>query len=674
MSRARRPRCAPRRRRDPRRRGPRACAATLRAALVIAAPFAVLRTVCTALLQLAACPIRPARCTLQVANLVARRRGCSAPCWPVCSRRCSPASCSGTRAHRPPGAGPGRAALAVAGRPRRRRRASARPRASPRSSSAACGCGACGRSRRRRSSSSGRAPSARWAARSGSCRATFWRTWGIRALGWVLTSVLGVLPHAAVRGAGRRGQRLQPVRARPARRRRTRRCSSGSPRSARSSRALFVGPITAAIDVLLYVDLRMRREGWTSCSRCRPTRSPPPPAAGGHRVVTRWLLAAPHPVGGAAAQRGRPRRARRTRVPPRRTRPAQPRSCTGSAASSTGCSAAPAASHACCCSRSSRSPSRLVFAVRAGVPGRRVRRAGRRRARPARAGRRPATTAGSPASSPPDGRRAEALREWLRAAVQTIEDRGVLPPRPGRTGAGDRPRGRVRCCPAAAADAGRRDHARFDEVWFGGRPATDADVAPRRGGRRRRRTPPGSAAASRPPSASPCRSDDHRGRRRRNCVRPFWRRAWLWLARGRRRGARGGRWSAPSASRRPPRSIPARPHQTAAGRSSASSTEYGDDGVARRRSLTDALRRGRRGRDRAGRLLRRPAAPAGDARPSGVVLVRPGVRASRAAVRGLSPEPATGCRQRRPICTVPAAQAAGPVDAPGRRAWATSAT
>ncbi|MGH8960932.1 MAG: DUF4129 domain-containing protein, partial [Jatrophihabitantaceae bacterium] len=34
-----------------------------------------------------------------------------------------------------------------------------------------------------------------------------------------------------------------------------------------------------------------------------------------------------------------------------------------------------------------------------------------------------------------DGKRAEALREWLRAAVQTIEARGVLAPRPGRTGA-----------------------------------------------------------------------------------------------------------------------------------------------------------------------------------------------------------------------------------------------
>jgi hypothetical protein len=74
-----------------------------------------------------------------------------------------------------------------------------------------------------------------------------------------------------------------------------------------------------------------------------------------------------------------------------------------------------------------------------------------------------------------DGRRAEALREWLRAAVQTIEDRGVLPPRPGRTGAAvAREAGPL--LPAAAADLAATTTA-FDEVWFGGRAATDADVA-----------------------------------------------------------------------------------------------------------------------------------------------------------------------------------------------------
>ena len=73
------------------------------------------------------------------------------------------------------------------------------------------------------------------------------------------------------------------------------------------------------------------------------------------------------------------------------------------------------------------------------------------------------------------GLRAEALREWLRAAVQTIERRGVLPPRPGRTGAATaREAGPL--LPGAAAHLAAAMQA-FDEVWFGGRPATDADVA-----------------------------------------------------------------------------------------------------------------------------------------------------------------------------------------------------
>jgi hypothetical protein len=72
------------------------------------------------------------------------------------------------------------------------------------------------------------------------------------------------------------------------------------------------------------------------------------------------------------------------------------------------------------------------------------------------------------------GRHAEALREWLRAAVRTIEDRGVLPPRPGRTGAATaREAGPL--LPGAAADLSAATNA-FDEVWFGGRPATPADV------------------------------------------------------------------------------------------------------------------------------------------------------------------------------------------------------
>ena len=74
-----------------------------------------------------------------------------------------------------------------------------------------------------------------------------------------------------------------------------------------------------------------------------------------------------------------------------------------------------------------------------------------------------------------EGRRAEALREWLRAAIATIEERGVLPPRPGRTGAATaREAGPL--LPAAAGDL-RAATAAVDEVWYGGRPASDADVA-----------------------------------------------------------------------------------------------------------------------------------------------------------------------------------------------------
>ncbi|MGN6607642.1 MAG: DUF4129 domain-containing protein [Jatrophihabitans sp.] len=92
------------------------------------------------------------------------------------------------------------------------------------------------------------------------------------------------------------------------------------------------------------------------------------------------------------------------------------------------------------------------------------------------------------------GRLAEAVREWLRAAVATIEQRGVLTPRPGRTGA------------AIAAEAGPLlpDAAEvlaaaaraFDEIWFGGRAATDGDVGAAR-------EAAAAAASARPVRAEP---------------------------------------------------------------------------------------------------------------------------------------------------------------------------
>ena len=115
----------------------------------------------------------------------------------------------------------------------------------------------------------------------------------------------------------------------------------------------------------------------------------------------------------------------------------------------------------------------LVLGVRAGLPTR------RRRTRDATADPLAPEAAADhrrrAAELDRQGLRAEALREWLRAAVQTVEQRGVLLPRPGRTGAATaREAGPL--LPAAADDLASAVQA-FDEVWFGGRAATDADVA-----------------------------------------------------------------------------------------------------------------------------------------------------------------------------------------------------
>ncbi len=111
----------------------------------------------------------------------------------------------------------------------------------------------------------------------------FWRTWGIRALGWVLTSVLGfflMLPFEALAAAV---SDYNPF------------STSGSAPSYPTLfvwitaagglvSALFVGPITAAIDTLLYVDLRMRREGLDIVLSLPPDPLAAAPAAG----VTAW--------------------------------------------------------------------------------------------------------------------------------------------------------------------------------------------------------------------------------------------------------------------------------------------------------------------------------------------------------------------------------------------------
>lgn len=115
------------------------------------------------------------------------------------------------------------------------------------------------------------------------------------------------------------------------------------------------------------------------------------------------------------------------------------------------------------------------FAVRAGVPRRRAARAQSRVEDDPLA----VTTASDHRRAAErftaDGLRAQALREWLRAAVATIEERGVLAPRPGRTGKATATEAGP-LLPAAADDLSAAMQA-FDEVWFGGRQADDADVA-----------------------------------------------------------------------------------------------------------------------------------------------------------------------------------------------------
>ncbi|MBE7190020.1 DUF4129 domain-containing protein [Jatrophihabitans endophyticus] len=115
----------------------------------------------------------------------------------------------------------------------------------------------------------------------------------------------------------------------------------------------------------------------------------------------------------------------------------------------------------------------VLLAVRAGAPARRAAFAGGDAADPlapvtSRDHRRIAADLAA------RGEHREALREWLRAAVQTIEERGVLPPRPGRTGAMTaREAGPL--LPAAAGSLAAAT-AVFDEVWFGDRTATAADA------------------------------------------------------------------------------------------------------------------------------------------------------------------------------------------------------
>ena len=79
------------------------------------------------------------------------------------------------------------------------------------------------------------------------------------------------------------------------------------------------------------------------------------------------------------------------------------------------------------------------------------------------------------ASAAQQGRFADAVRERLRAVVRTLEARGALDPRPGRT-AGEVARDGGAAVPALTDDL-RRAALLFEEIWYGGRTADASSYA-----------------------------------------------------------------------------------------------------------------------------------------------------------------------------------------------------
>jgi hypothetical protein len=67
---------------------------------------------------------------------------------------------------------------------------------------------------------------------------------------------------------------------------------------------------------------------------------------------------------------------------------------------------------------------------------------------------------------------ADAVRERLRAIVRGVEERGVLDARPGRTA--DEAAAEAGAVLRSCADDLRRAARLFDDVWYGGRTATQA--------------------------------------------------------------------------------------------------------------------------------------------------------------------------------------------------------
>jgi hypothetical protein len=109
----------------------------------------------------------------------------------------------------------------------------------------------------------------------------FWRTWGIRALGWVLTSVLGLFVSLPFELLADLITNTNPLDA-----------ANGvsSPNLYVTITAIGVllsgivlGPIGAAIDVFIYTDLRMRKEGMDIVLAL-----PPATRSADHPAISAW--------------------------------------------------------------------------------------------------------------------------------------------------------------------------------------------------------------------------------------------------------------------------------------------------------------------------------------------------------------------------------------------------
>ena len=111
-------------------------------------------------------------------------------------------------------------------------------------------------------------------------RGMFWRTWGLRALGWLLTYVLSFLVRLPFLALALVLSDLNPLDAA--------RSSSGVYVAVAAVGTLLsvalLSPVTSAVEVLLYLDLRMRREGLDLALALPPE----PQAVPRQHPVTAW--------------------------------------------------------------------------------------------------------------------------------------------------------------------------------------------------------------------------------------------------------------------------------------------------------------------------------------------------------------------------------------------------